>query len=89
MYREVPLQWLKTVHKTWWLAKSAWSASRLVLVYRLVSGSTMSNGYVNPLDYQSRKRYYEKLETVGLSLNDKPYSTSDRFQKTDGDGSDD
>ena len=31
------------------------------------------SGYFESLDWQGKKRYKEKLETVGLSLEDDPY----------------
>ena len=40
----------------------------------------MSNSYIDSLDWQARKRYREKLEAVGLSLEDEPYSANDRFR---------
>ena len=37
------------------------------------------SSYVESLDLQGKKRYTEKLETVGLSLADDPYSLGERF----------
>ena len=37
------------------------------------------SGYFESLDWQGKKRYKEKLETVGLSLEDDPYCSDERF----------
>jgi hypothetical protein len=37
------------------------------------------SGYFESLDWQGKKRYKEKLETVRLSLEDDPYSPDERF----------
>ena len=37
------------------------------------------SSYFESLDWQGKKRYKEKLETVGLSLEANPYSSDDRF----------
>ena len=35
--------------------------------------------YYESLDWQGKKRYKEKLEVVGLTLEGDPYSVSERF----------
>ena len=37
------------------------------------------SGYFESLDWQGKKRYKEKLETVGLSLEDDLYCSDERF----------
>ena len=44
----------------------------------MVVHSETDNGYFESLDWQG-KRYKEKLETVGLSLQDYPYCLDERF----------
>ena len=44
----------------------------------MVVHSETDNGYFESLDWQG-KRYKEKLETVGLSLQDDPYCLDERF----------
>ena len=37
------------------------------------------SSYYEELDWQAKKQYREKLEVVGLSLKDDPYSMNERF----------